>query len=193
MRGERRGGVNAATNLTLKRYAVWVETQRVRAKKEARKEKIVQSLVKDHMQQLLDLQVRSAICIQRTYRERLGLRRARNVAFAEITRRRRIRDKRLRQEYEAATTIACARRKQLARRELRWRRKVRQRRERKRAFQKRMAMKSEVRRRFVAHTQRRQSPHCVAGPSLYSARAGVDADALILSRAFSDVGAVTRD
>eukprot|EP00939_MAST-03C_sp_MAST-3C-sp1_P002279 g2279.t1 len=119
MRGERRGGVNAATNLTLKRYAVWVETQRVRAKKEARKEKIVQSLVKDHMQQLLDLQVRSAICIQRTYRERLGLRRARNVAFAEITRRRRIRDKRLRQEYEAATTIACARRKQLARRELR--------------------------------------------------------------------------
>eukprot|EP00940_MAST-03C_sp_MAST-3C-sp2_P000246 g246.t1 len=151
MRGEWRGGANRATDFALKRYAVWVETQWERQKKEAHRQDIVQSLIKSHAQQLHELRLRSARLIQRVYREQLSLRCARNVAMAEVRRRRRERDERRRRENAAATRIANLRRMLMARRELVLRRKMKRRRDRKAAFKQRMARKAEARRRFAKH------------------------------------------
>jgi len=137
---EDRGGSNPQTNMTLKRYAMWVEMQISRARKKSRQEKIVSSRIKDRDQLMKELRLRSAVLIQRTFRECLSLRHARNVAMAEVRRRRRIREAQQKLESESATKIANAYRSQRARRELRVRQKAKRRRIRKENWAKHLAV-----------------------------------------------------
>ena len=91
-----------------------------------------------------ELRLRSAIFIQRFFRECLSLRNARNVAMAEVRRRRRARKAQQKLEYESATKIANMYRSRRARRELRARQKLKRRRKRKENWAKRLAVRLDI-------------------------------------------------